>query len=61
MLCKSVVNLIWGRQRLLTREAGTSVHIDAMRDGNQKRYEDDRKGYIELYGYFLAMNPDASR
>jgi hypothetical protein len=53
--------LIWGRQRLLTREAGTSVHIDAMRDGDQKRYEDDRKGYIELYDYFLVMNPDAAR
>jgi hypothetical protein len=59
VICKSVVHLIWGRQRLLTREAGTSVHIDAMRDGNEKRYDDDRKGYIELYDYFLAANADA--
>jgi hypothetical protein len=35
------------------------VHIDAMRDGNEKRYDDDRKGYIELYDYFLAANADA--
>jgi hypothetical protein len=61
VLCKSVVHLIWGRQRLLTREAGTSAHIDAMRDGKEKKYEDERKGYIELYDYFLQKNPDAAR
>jgi len=61
VLAKSVVHLIWGRQRLLTREAGTSVHIDAMRDGKEKKYEDDRKGYIELYDYFLKNNPDVAR
>jgi hypothetical protein len=61
VICKSVVHLIWGRQRLLTREAGTSAHIDAMRDGKGKKYEDDRKGYIELYEYFLQKNPDAAR
>jgi hypothetical protein len=61
VLCKSVVHLVWGRQRLLTREAGTSAHIDAMRDGKGKKYDDDRKGYIELYDYFLQMNPDAAR
>lgn len=60
VLCKSVVHLIWGRQRLLTREAGTSAHIDDMRDGKVKKYEDDRQGYIELYDYFLQMNPDAA-
>ena len=61
VLCKSVVHLIWGRQRLLTREVGTSAHIDAMRDGKEKKYEDDRKGYIELYDYFLQKNPGAAR
>lgn len=61
VLAKSVVHLIWGRQRLLTREAGTSVHIDAVRDGKEKKYEDDRKGYIELYDYFLKNNPDVAR
>ena len=61
VICKSVVHLIWGRQRLLTREAGTSAHLDAMRDGQEKKYEDDRKGFIELYDYFLNTNPDASR
>lgn len=60
VLCKSVVHLIWGRQRLLTKEAGTSAHLDAMRDGQEKKYEDDRKGFIELYDYFLKTNPDAS-
>jgi len=61
VMCKSVVHLIWGSQRLLTREAGTSAHIDAMRDGKEKKYQDDRKGYIELYDHFLANNPDAAR
>ena len=41
VLCKSVVHLIWGRQRLLTREAGTShrssssarnLRVDRIRD-----------------------------
>jgi hypothetical protein len=61
VLCKSVVHLVWGRQRLLTKEAGTSAHLDAMRDGKEQKYEDDREGFIELYDYFLENNPDASR
>ena len=61
VLCKSVVHLIWGKQRLLTREAGTAAHLDAMRVGNEKRYEDDREGYVELYDYFLRTNPEAYR
>lgn len=60
VLCKSVVHLMWGRQRLLTREAGTSVHLDAMRDGNEARYENDRRGFVELYDVFLKRNPMAS-
>lgn len=59
VICKSVVHLVWGKQRLLTREAGTSAHIDAMRDGKEKKYEDDRKGFVELYDYFLEVNPHA--
>ena len=59
VLCKSVVHLVWGKQRLLTREAGTAAHLDAMRDGNEQKYEDDRKGYVELYDYFLRTNPEA--
>jgi hypothetical protein len=61
VLCKSVVHLVWGRQRLLTKEAGTSAHLDAKRDGKEQKYEDDRKGFIELYDYFLEHNPYASR
>ncbi|KAM0720156.1 hypothetical protein Q7P37_004292 [Cladosporium fusiforme] len=59
LLCKSVVHLIWGRQRLLTREAGTSAHLDAMRDGNLEKYDDDRQGFIELYDYFKRQNLNA--
>jgi hypothetical protein len=61
VLCKSVVHLVWGSQRLLTKEAGTSAHLDAKRDGKEQKYEDDRKGFIELYDYFLEHNPHASR
>lgn len=60
VICKSV-HLIWGKQRLLTREAGTLAHLDAMRDGKEKKYEADRKSYVELYDHFLETNPDASR
>ncbi|EME45943.1 hypothetical protein DOTSEDRAFT_70074 [Dothistroma septosporum NZE10] len=51
VVCKSVVHLTWGKQRLLTREAGTSVHIDAAREGaaGMKKYEDDYAKYKELY------------
>ena len=59
-LCKSVVHLMWGQQRLLTKEAGTSIHLDAIRDGNQARYKNDRKGFVELYDVFLRRNPMAS-
>lgn len=56
LLCKSVVHLMWGRQRLLTREAGTSSHLDAMRDGNEAKYDDDRRGWVELYDHFMETN-----
>ncbi|KAF2170184.1 hypothetical protein M409DRAFT_19787 [Zasmidium cellare ATCC 36951] len=48
-ICKNVVYLIWGKQRLLTREAGTSRHIDAVRNGNMDKYTKDYEGFVELY------------
>lgn len=61
VICKSVVFLQWGKQRLLTREAGTSTHIDAMRDGKMQRYTDDTKGYVELFDLFLEKHPELNR
>jgi hypothetical protein len=61
VICKSVVNLKWGQQRLLTKEAGTSRHLDAMRDGGMAKYEDDRKGFVELSDYFLELYPGFDR
>ncbi|KAF7186014.1 hypothetical protein HII31_12643, partial [Pseudocercospora fuligena] len=52
VICKSLVHLQWGKQRLLTREAGTSAHIDAVKSGNMKKYEDDSKNFVELYDLF---------
>lgn len=52
VICKSLVHLQWGKQRLLTREAGTSAHLDAMKAGNMKKYEDDTKHHVELYDEF---------
>ncbi|KAI7241553.1 hypothetical protein KC330_g610 [Hortaea werneckii] len=51
VICKAVVHLTWGKQRLLTREAGTSAHLDAMRDHSNK-YLEDRKGFKELWDIF---------
>lgn len=48
VLCKSLVLLQWGKQRLLTKEAGTSSHIDAVRDDKMKKYDDDYKNFVEL-------------
>ncbi|EME82946.1 uncharacterized protein MYCFIDRAFT_90185 [Pseudocercospora fijiensis CIRAD86] len=56
VLCKSVVQLQWGQQRLLTREAGTSAHIDAVKAGNMRRYEDDSKAFRELHHLFDARH-----
>lgn len=55
MICKSVVYLQWSRQRLLTKEAGTSVHIDAMAGRNGQtmdRYDKDNAKYVELWDLF---------
>ena len=57
-ILKSVVLLQWGKQRLLTKEAGTSAHLDAMRSGNHAKYESDYEGFLELYDLFLAWNPE---
>lgn len=54
-ICKSVVYLQWSRKRLLTEEAGTSVHIDAMAGRNgrtMERYEKDCAKYVELDDLF---------
>jgi len=62
ILCKSVVLLQWGTQRLLTKEAGTSRYIKAMKS-QDKRYENDTKGCLELYDLFLdrvGSQPDAT-
>lgn len=48
---KSLVLLQWGQQRLLTKEAGTSSHIDAVRDGKMSKYDDDYRGFVELYSF----------
>jgi hypothetical protein len=57
VICKSIVHLQWGRQRLLTKEAGTSRHLDAMRDGGMAKYEEDRRGFVELFDHFLKVHP----
>lgn len=61
VICKSVVHLQWGKQRLLTKEAGTSRHLDAMRDGKMAKYEDDRWGFVELFDRFLDVHKDFDR
>ena len=52
MLVKSVVTLIWGQQRLLTKEAGTAAHIDAKRTGDTDKYDEDLAGCVELMELF---------
>ncbi|KAK3674143.1 hypothetical protein LTR78_005990 [Recurvomyces mirabilis] len=57
-ILKAAVHLKWGKQRLLTREAGTSAFLDAVRDGSSK-YVDDSKGFREfwdLYGDYVEDN-----
>lgn len=52
IISKGVVLLQWGQQRLLTKEAGTSVHIDAVKSGDLKKYQDDVAGRVELFRLF---------
>lgn len=49
LISKSVVYLVWGKQRLLTKEAGTSAHLEAMRDGKMAKYTKDSQEVVELY------------
>jgi hypothetical protein len=42
----------------LTKEAGTSRHLDAMRDGGMAKYAEDRRGFVELFDYFLEVHKD---
>ena len=48
VLAKAVVHLQWGKQRLLTREAGTSTYLDAIRDGSN-RYQENSAGFRQLW------------
>lgn len=58
VISKSVVVLQWGRQRLLTKEAGTSRHVDAMKAKNMKKYDDDYAGFVELYELYKEAQKD---
>ena len=60
-ICKSVVCLQWGKQRLLTKEAGTSAHLDAMKNKEEGKYEDDSQGFVELYDLYLSYHPPSRR
>lgn len=52
ILAKGVVLLQWGQQRLLTKEAGTSLHMDAVKSGKLGKYVQDSAGHVELYRLF---------
>ena len=58
VICKSVVLLQWGKQRLLTKEAGTSAHLDAKRLGKAQKYQDDYEGFVELYDVYRRRFPE---
>nr|OQO25862.1 hypothetical protein B0A51_07948 [Rachicladosporium sp. CCFEE 5018] len=57
LICKSAVQLQWGQQRLLTRQAGTSTHIGAVRKNDMSKYVNDRAGFVELFDVFLKEHP----
>jgi len=56
-ICKSVVHLQWGKQRLLTREAGTAAHLDAKRDRDEAKYTEDRRNFKELHQIYQQAFP----
>lgn len=56
LIIKSVVYLEWGQQRLLTKEAGTSAHLDAVRDSNTSKYTDDSRSIKDLYTWYLEID-----
>lgn len=59
VISKGVVLLQWGQQRLLTKEAGTSIHIDAVKSGNFDRYRKDAEGHVELFKLFQERTKSA--
>ena len=59
VICKAIVHLQWGKQRLLTKEAGTSAHLDATRDYSDK-YEKSRKGFRELFDIYLERQAQSA-
>lgn len=56
VLAKGVVFLHWSRQRLLTLEAGTSAHHDAVSNGETGKYREDYEGFVELWPLWLQRN-----
>ncbi|KAM3425513.1 hypothetical protein BST61_g7460 [Cercospora zeina] len=57
LISKSVVHLQWGKQMLLTKEAGTAAHLDAVRDGQTDKYSSDSAGHVELHELYEAGRP----
>ncbi|KAF2215584.1 hypothetical protein CERZMDRAFT_93988 [Cercospora zeae-maydis SCOH1-5] len=55
LISKSVVHLQWGKQMLLTKEAGTAAHLDAVRDGQTGKYSQDSAGHVELHQLYDAV------
>ncbi|KAK5171135.1 uncharacterized protein LTR77_004279 [Saxophila tyrrhenica] len=61
MISKYVVHLEWGKQHLLTKEAGTSRHMDAMQGRNGRSmalYEKDFEDCVELWNVYQEMIKD---
>nr|POE59290.1 hypothetical protein CFP56_24559 [Quercus suber] len=52
VLCKASVQIQWGRQALLTQEAGTGRHLEAMANGDLGRYEEDKCDRKELFAIY---------
>ena len=59
LISKSVVHLSWGKQMLLTKEAGTAAHLDAVRDGHMGKYSRDSANHVELHELYEAVHDGA--
>ncbi|CAK1357364.1 hypothetical protein CB0940_07891 [Cercospora beticola] len=59
LISKSVVHLSWGKQMLLTKEAGTAAHLDAVRDGHMGKYSRDSANHVELHKLYEAVHDGA--
>lgn len=57
LINKSVVHLAWGQQRLLTKEAGTSAHLDAVRDNKTATRYKNSGEIIELTTWYDNVKP----